>query len=155
MTDTITYSHVQSYRESFYQAKAALDRIDEMEYSKEAAHTQHHVTAEQWVRRFLALDSVENMHQDIWHSRQIADFEGLKEAYEDGLETHGFGEFEPLPIDVLDEIGEAIDEITVDAVGLPPQPPVEPEPWTPAPTSEVEALVEKHTKDIPHDLDSL
>jgi len=135
MVDTHTYTHVQWYRERYYQAKAAVEQVDSLDMPPEAAHKQYHMVTEGWVQRLLPLDSVENLHQDIWHNRQMGDFEGLKEAYDDGL-RRSFGDFQPLPTDVLAEIGEAIDEISVDAAELPPQPPIEPEPLTPGPLSD-------------------
>jgi len=153
MIDTFMYCHIQRYRQEFYETKAAVEQADELDVSREDALVRHQLATRAWVRRLLPLDDVEDMHQDIWHSRNIAGYEGLREAFEDGLQDTK--DFETLSLDTLAKIGDAIDEITVDAVGLPPQPPVDPEPWTPPPTSELERLVEKYSKDIPHDLDSL
>jgi hypothetical protein len=94
------------------------------------------MSAQAWVRRLLPLDSVEGAYHDIWHSRDIAGYEGLREAFDEGLKGDVVSS-EPLSLGTLEAIGEAVDEITVDAIGAPQEPPVDPEPWTPSPAGEL------------------
>jgi hypothetical protein len=124
MTDVLMYQHIQSYRTEWYEGKAAVEE------GTENAHLAFHVLTRQWVQRILPLDTVENQYQEIWHERQLGPYTGLRSALEDGLDTDSWGENkELLDVTLLEEIGHAAEEITVDAMDLPEQPPVDPDPW--------------------------
>lgn len=91
----------------------------------------------------MPLDEVEDAYPEIWHERQFGPYTGLRQAYEDGLRFEGVDIDDPLPVDLLTKIGKAAEEITVAAVDLPEQPPVDVEPWSPSDLSGLPDLEEK------------
>lgn len=124
MTDTLMYQHIQSYRTDWYEGKAAIEE------GTENAHLAFQLLTRQWVQRILPLDTVQNQYQEIWHDRQLGPYTGLKDAYENGLNIDHWDDSEDLlSVELLKEIGTAAEEITVDAMDLPEQPPVDPDPW--------------------------
>lgn len=138
MTDTIMYRHIQQYRLRWHEAKAAVENNEQTSADPHAAHVNYHARTEQWVKRLLPLDEVENAYQEIWHARQLGPFDGLKDAYESGLknDTWGYEDADLLDVEVLEKVGKATEEIAVDAMDLPEQPPVDPDPWEPKDTTE-------------------
>ncbi|MFC6863296.1 hypothetical protein ACFQGE_07460 [Halomicroarcula sp. GCM10025817] len=149
MTDTIMWKHMQQYRTDWHKAKKTLEEIETLSVDEHTAHVNYHVQTRQWVARIAPLDSVEGIHQEIWHEQQFGEYTGLREALEEGLQTDSFRIEDPLAVDTLGEIGAAADKITVDAVGLPEQPPVDVEPWTPDPPEERRERLEEMFEETP------
>jgi hypothetical protein len=102
------------------------------------------------VTRLLPLDTVEDAYQEIWHNRQLGEFDGLKDAHDNGLMGD---DSDPLPADLLNQIGKAAEEITVDVMDLPEQPPVDIDPWEPRPTHEIKEDLEALRQEMPTDSD--
>jgi hypothetical protein len=154
MIDATMYRHMQRYRQNWYEAKAAVQNPADTGVDADHAHQNYHCCTEQWVTRLLPLDTVEDVHQEIWHDRQLGPYTGLKDAYEDGLEkdTWGYEDADLLDVVVLTEIGKAAEEITVDVTDLPEQPPVDPDPWDPDPNRTDERLKELNAE-LPDDID--
>jgi len=141
MTDTIMWKHMQGYRQRWHEAKAAVEKNDELDVDHEYARAHFHMVTSNWVERLLPLDTVEDHRPEIWHERDIAGYEGLRGAL-DALDDRRPAD-DPLPAEDLAEIGHAAEEMTVDAVGLSDIPPVDVEPWTPPPAEETRKLIEE------------
>jgi hypothetical protein len=150
MIDMIMYRQMQRYREEWYEAKAAVEHTGELHQPADIVHTNYQVRTKQWVARLLPLDTVEDAYQEIWHERQFGPFNGLKDAYENGLQGD---DSDPLDTELLTEIGKAAEEITVDVTDLPEQPPVDPDPWNPDPERTAERLRELRSM-LPDDIDT-
>ncbi|WP_340102278.1 hypothetical protein [Salinibaculum salinum] len=145
MTDIAMYDHFQQYRLDWYAAKKAVEENHLIDPDPHHAHMKFHLTTKQWVVRLLSTEyDGDGPYADIWHDRSIADYDGLKDTV-DALRWETFNpEVEdPLDVDTLTKIGHAAEEIAVDAMDLPEQPPVDIDPWTPRSVSQIrEELVE-------------
>lgn len=155
MTDVIMYRHIQRYRTEWHEAKAAVENPAETSADAHHAHVNLHARTEQWVMRLLPLDTVEDVYQHTWHETELGPFDGLKDAYENGLQndTWGYDDIDLLDVEVLLEIGEAVEEITVDVMDLPEQPPVDPDPWDPEDTPDVSERLKDLNVELPDNID--
>lgn len=150
MVDVAMWNHMQYYRREWHRAKAAVERTDATNVTPEQAHMQYQLRTNAWVQRLLPLDTVENAYGEIWHQRQIGPYTGLADAYDDLSLPFNFDQADLLDTGLLTEIGTAAEEITVDAMDLPEQPP-EVDPWEFEPSKRLQDVLDAR-ESIPHDL---
>lgn len=133
MTRTQVLNELKAYRRRWYRARETVKRIhviDDPDATEEWAKTKYFLITDQWIRRLLPIDTVENDFGYVWHEREIGPYEGLREYFENES-LDDYDDAAGMDMDTINQAGKAIEYITVIGFGLPQQPPANPQPLKP------------------------